>query len=71
MSKADVRGLWGEPREVVPDPKLTGTETWTYERTVGSGAATEGRSARAVVRRTIYRLTFTNDRVTKIVKQVL
>jgi outer membrane protein assembly factor BamE (lipoprotein component of BamABCDE complex) len=66
MSKREVRGIWGEPRDIAPKEGESDTEVWTYEFRKALAGTQSGGSARAVVKRTIYTLTFEGNRLATI-----
>lgn len=63
MTKSQVRRLWGEPKDISSGQEQPGAEIWTYEfRKAMAGTQTSG-GARAVIQRTIYRLTFEGEKL--------
>ena len=66
MTKPEVRRLWGEPKDISPGQEQPGTEIWTYEFREAMAGAAGSSGARAVIQRTIYRLTFTGNTLAHI-----
>ncbi|HUU45121.1 MAG TPA: hypothetical protein VM118_05250 [Acidobacteriota bacterium] len=66
MTKSEVRRLWGEPRDISPRQGEPEIEIWTYEFKKAMAGAQSSAGARAVVQRTIYRLTFTGETLESI-----